>query len=388
MLAEIFLTFLRLGCTSFGGPVAHLGYFERELVARRSWCSSARFAELVALAQALPGPTSSQVGVALGMVRGGALGGLAAWLGFTLPSAAIMLALVLWQPHGVWARVGGWVSHGLELAASAVVAQAVLTMRRQLAPDWPRISLAAASAVIVLLAVPFWGSAFALLLGATVGLLVLRGKVSHGSTSEASPLPQALSVWAAVAFAALFLVPVVSHSRPAQVFAAFYRSGALVFGGGHVVLPLMQQTVVSAGLVPERTFLAGYGAAQMLPGPLFSVAAFLGASVTGAAHPFAMGLLALAAIFLPGMLLLCAVLPVLTAFRGDRKAAAALAGVNASVVGVLAAALIRPLGTTAIVRPIDAAIALSGFAMLAWPRLPAWVVVPAVVAASFVASLL
>ncbi len=381
---ETGLVFLRLGCTSFGGPIAHLGYFQREIVERRGWCSQAVFAEMVALAQALPGPTSSQVGVALGMLRAGWPGGIAAWVGFTLPSALLMFALALGHPLTAGSN-GQAISHGLQLAAVAVVAQAIATMQRTLAPDWLRIALALAAAAITLVAPPFLGSALAMVCGAIAGLVLLKPKEPGPDAERTMPVTRPVAVCAAAVFAALLVVavlPASSTASPGALFSAFYRSGALVFGGGHVVLPLLEQTVVQPGWVSQPAFLSGYGAAQTLPGPLFSIAAYLGASAQPASHPVLNGLIALIAIFLPGMLLLTAALPFWLAMRRNRQFSAALAGVNASVVGVLLAALIRPLAVATMRSPADVVIALAGFAMLFWWRLSSWLVVAFAVGAA------
>jgi chromate transporter len=381
---------LRLGLTSFGGPVAHLGYFRREYVARRHWLGEARFADLVALGQFLPGPASSQVGIAIGIERAGLPGGLAAWAGFTIPSALVMAVLGLGVAGGALPG-GAWVA-GLKLAAVAVVAHAVWSMARALAPDLPRAGLALAAAGIALaVATPF--SQLALIgLGGLAGLLLLpRLGVAPdppGASDLASrPAVSRRAAGAALgAFVALLVglpLAAVASGDPTLAFVeAFYRAGALVFGGGHVVLPLLEATVVAPGWVSQDAFLAGYGAAQALPGPLFAFAAYLGAAAAGGAPGGAVGAaLATGAIFLPGALLVVGTLPAWHALRERAAARAALAGVNAVVVGILAAALVDPVARAAIAGPADLAVAAAGFAALVG-RVPPLAVVAGSVAAA------
>ena len=383
---EVLLAFLRLGCTSFGGPVAHLGYFHGDLVKRRGWCSEADFAEVVAVAQSLPGPASSQAGVALGVMRAGWRGGAAAWLGFTLPSAVIMLTLALLQARfgaALRSPVAARIVHALGIVAVAVVAQAVLVMRRSLAPDAARMTVAVAAALLVLLVPAGLGMLAAILFGVAAGLLLRREDALHAPT-EVGRFRWRGSATLAGCFAVLLAASLLAG--PAQpswwgVFAAFYRSGALVFGGGHVVLPLLQTAVVGRGWTDDATFLAGYGAAQALPGPLFTFAAFLGAAVRPAQHPLVNGLVALAGIFLPGLLLMAAALPVWGYVRSNRSVAGALRGVNASVVGVLLAALYRPVAVSAIHTWMDLGLALAAFALLQFARTAPWLVVLGVCAA-------
>ena len=375
---EILLVATRLGLTSFGGPVAHIGYFRDEYVVRRKWLDEGTFAELIALCQFLPGPASSQLGMAVGIKRGGLLGGFAAWLGFTLPSA---LALILFaygvQELGVEASAD-WL-HGLKIVAVAVVAFALWGMGRTLAPDRTRITMAVIAAAVILL----WGGIAAQLLviggGAVLGLIILRPPEQRADavTGVSGGTRAALALL--IAFVALLaLLPVASRvtdSLPLDVFDSFYRSGSLVFGGGHVVLPLIEAEVVPPGWVTSDEFLAGYGAAQAVPGPLFTFAAFLGASVEGLTPRWGGGLLALAAIFAPSFLLVPGVLPFWERVRGIARVRQALMGVNAAVVGLLLAALYDPLWISAIGRPADFAVAAGAFVMLAFWKAPPWLVV-------------
>lgn len=389
-------TFLRLGCRSFGGPVAHLGYFHAELVQQRRWCSEQEYAETLALAQSLPGPASSQVAFALGLFRGGWMGALAAWVGFTMPSALLLFGFA-WGHAWFSGGIGDRTLHGLKLVAVVVVAQAVLTMQRSLAPTWGLrlIALAAAGATL-LLPSPFTtvgiiGSAAAL------GSLVQQASQAEKTPAEArTETVSARAGW--IAFSAFVILLVLAlllakatESHVLAVFGAFYRTGALVFGGGHVVLPLLERAVVAPGWVDESSFLAGYGVTQAVPGPLFTFAAYLGAVIkdpaTGAAPGSmliraGMSLLALVAIFLPGLLLMVAALPLWRQLRQHARLLSALRFVNASVVGILFAALIRPVGTTAIHTWFDGAIALAAFAALTWLKAPPWTVVVAVVLCS------
>jgi len=384
---EVLLAFLRLGCTSFGGPIAHLGYYRSDLVERRRWCSEETFAEIVALAQSVPGPASSQIGFTLGILRAGWAGGLAAWVGFTTPSALLMLAFEF--SHAAFSgKIGSAVVHGLQLVAVAVVAQAILAMRKSLAPDPSRMALALAAAAIVLLTSPAYGTVLAIAVGGFAGWLLLR---SNGTTNH-HPGLTAISIsktqGAMAAMLALFLLavlPVLARARSFGAFTvcnAFYRTGALVFGGGHVVLPLLENSVVAKGWVDQQTFLSGYGAAQAIPGPLFTFAAYLGAAVRPTPNSLFFGVLALVAIFLPGLLIIIAVLPFWNALRGRSQLQDSLRGVNASVVGILLAAFCRPVWTSTVHTRIDFLIALMAFGLLAWWKLPPWTVVLAVAGVS------
>ena len=376
----VFLVFLRLGLTSFGGPVAHLGYFREELVVRRRWLSERNYADLVALCQFLPGPASSQVGMALGLARAGYPGALAAWLGFTLPSAVALILFALGLAH--WGdAVPAGLLHGLKVVAVAVVAQAVWGMARSLCPDVPRTSLMAVAACAVLWWSSAWAQVLVLALAALVGLWTLAP--GQGAAHEPLPIPvgrRAGMVWLAL-FVALLLglpwaVAVFPHATLALI-DAFYRAGALVFGGGHVVLPLLQAEVVPTGWVEQGTFLAGYGAAQAVPGPLFTFAAFLGASLQTGPQGVWGAVVCLLAIFAPSFLLVAGALPFWEGLRAHPRMQAALAGVNAAVVGLLVAALYQPVWTSAIHTPQDFALALlAGVALMAW-KLPPWLVVAA-----------
>jgi len=386
--AEVLFVFLRLGCTSFGGPIAHLGYFQKEIVERRKWCSASTLAEIIALAQSLPGPASSQAGFALGILRAGWLGGLAAWIGFTLPSALLMLAFAYGHSF-LGGSVGQGLIHGLQLVAVAVVAQAVMAMQRALAPDRVRIALAIASTGLTLLLPSQTASLIAIAAGAAAGLLLFRAENDESSECIGLALPKAFGVVSAAAFLALLvIVPLIAQASSnfeLTVFSAFYRSGALVFGGGHVVLPLLEGAVVAPGWVTQKSFLAGYGAAQALPGPLFSVSAYLGAEVRPSSSPLLYSLLGLFGIFMPGLLAMTALLPFWNAIRRNRYVQSSLRGINASVVGILIAALFQPLWTSTIHSSADFWIVLSAFALLTLWKVQPWFVVLCVVAISSLA---
>jgi chromate transporter len=376
-LLEVLGVSTRLGLTSFGGPVAHLGYFREEYVVRRRWLDEARYADLVALCQFLPGPASSQVGMAIGLMRAGLLGGVAAWLGFTLPSA---LALVAFG-YGVQAAgvtEAGWL-HGLKVVAVAVVAQAVWGMARSLAPDRARASLAIAAAIAVLAS----RTAVAqVLVIAGAGLLGWRLLPPPGPSAPAAVrvrLGRGVAIGSLALFFGLLVgLPVARQVVPSQalaVFDSFYRAGALVFGGGHVVLPLLQAEVVPPGWVTPEAFIAGYGAAQAVPGPLFTFAAYLGAVMREPPNGWAGAAWALVAVFLPAFLLIVGGLPFWEQVRGRAGVQAALRGINAAVVGLLLAALYDPVWQSAIQGPADFALALVAFGLLMLWRLPPWLVV-------------
>ncbi|MFC3124009.1 chromate efflux transporter [Pseudoroseomonas globiformis] len=370
--AEVFLAFLRLGLTSFGGPAAHLGYFRTEFVFRRRWLSEEDYAGLVALCQFLPGPASSQLGFALGLRRGGWWGGLAAWAGFTLPSAMLLVLFAAWAVPLSGSVPGAGLLHGLKLVAVAIVVQAVWGMAGGLCPDRPRAAIAFAALALALLAPAEIGQVSAMLLGAGAGLLWCRGALPDRSADRSSedgglhwvPLGRRGGAVCLLLFAALLVLPPLLGPELA-VFDAFYRAGALVFGGGHVVLPLLQDAVTTPGWVTEDAFLAGYGAAQAVPGPLFTFAAYLGAvippgGVAGAVLP-------LLAVFLPGMLILLGTLPFWVVLRRHPRAAAAVMGVNAAVVGVLGAALYDPVFVSAVRQPQDLVLAVGlTLALLRW----------------------
>lgn len=391
--SEVLRAFLRLGCTSFGGPIAHLGYFRAEFVERRGWLTDTSYGEVLALAQSMPGPASSQVGFAIGLLRAGWLGGLAAWMGFTLPSAALMLAFAVgyghWQGHTAVA-----VLHGLQLVAVAVVGQAVVRMRRTLAPDKLRLVIAVLGAVIALIGPQSYATALAIAAGALAGLLLMRHSTGAAAANGAPSLAPRISRSGVAAAATLFLLLLaaallLSPSRSVflAVPASLYRTGALVFGGGHVVLPLLDAAIVQHGWLSRQSFLAGYGAAQAVPGPLFSIAAYIGASASPNAHPLLLGLSALAALFSPGLLLISAVLPFWSTLRSKRQVTYLVRGINASVVGVLAAALYRPLMTTAIHSISDSLLAIAGYALLVRYGAQPWVVLLGVTLGSVLVSL-
>ncbi len=375
---SVFLIFLRLGLTSFGGPVAHLGYFRSEFVERRRWLSEAAYADLVALCQFLPGPASSQVGIALGLMRAGYRGALAAWAGFTLPSAIALIALALGMAQAGDAVSAGAL-HGLKVVAVAVVAQAVWGMARSLCPDAPRRALMLATAVLLIA----WPGTVAQLLAigvaGAIGLAWLRPAADAPHEPLAVPVTRGTgAVWLGLFFALLLGLPLLVAAWPSPaltVVDAFYRAGALVFGGGHVVLPLLQASVVPTGWVDGDAFLAGYGAAQAVPGPLFTFAAFLGASLQAAPTGWAGGLLALAAIFAPAFLLITGALPFWDGLRARPRVRAALMGINAAIVGLLLAALWNPVITSGIRGVGDALLALAALVALMRWKWPPWAVV-------------
>jgi chromate transporter len=368
----------RLGLTSFGGPVAHLGYFRSEYVVRRRWLDEHTYADVVALCQFLPGPASSQVGITIGIFRAGLLGGLAAWLGFTLPSALLLVLFAL-GVRGLDLSAVGWL-HGLKIAAVAVVAQAVWGMARTLCPDRERASIAVAAAVLLSAWPAAWGQVLVIVLAGLVGLRLLPGAGDTGAHSHARvPVGRPLGVAALVLFFVLLLaLPALRYltgSPAVAMLDGFFRAGSLVFGGGHVVLPLLQAEVVPPGWVTNEQFLAGYGAAQAVPGPLFTLAAYLGAIMRPWPTGWLGALLALVAIFLPAFLLVIGALPFWDALRARPSFRAALRGINAGVVGVLLAALYHPVWTSAIQAPADFALALVAFGLLAVWGVPPWIVV-------------
>ncbi len=377
-VAEVFRVFLKLGLTSFGGPVAHLSYFRAEFVERRQWLDEKAYADIVALCQFLPGPASSQVGIVLGFLRAGFVGGLVSWAAFTLPSA---LALVLFA-YGI-AGLGdishlAWL-HGLKIVAVAVVAQAVWGMAKNLCPDRERASLAIAATLLTLAVPSAPGQIGAIVAGGIFGRLFLPAAVETGHSPLALPVRRVHAAWAAAIFVALLLgLPLLaglSSNHALALFTSFFRSGSLVFGGGHVVLPLLQQAVVPPGWIDNDAFLAGYGAAQAVPGPLFSFAAYLGTSMKTAPNGFFGGLFCLAAIYLPSFLLLIAALPFWDALRQRAGVQSALKGVNAAVVGLLLSALYAPVWTSAIFSPGDFGIGAVAFLLLTCWKTPPWLVV-------------
>ncbi|GGC66470.1 chromate efflux transporter [Chelatococcus reniformis] len=375
--AEVFRVFLKLGLTSFGGPIAHLGYFRDELVVRRRWIDDAGYADLVALCQFLPGPASSQVGFALGLLRGGGWrGGLAAWVGFTLPSALLLVACAL----GAAAVAGaGGLLHGLKLVAVAVVGQAIWGMARSLTPDRPRAAIALAAVLVVTFAGGAGGQIAAIVLGALAGLRLCRGEAPAAASQLRVPLSRRTGAACLAGFAALLVLPPAlagaTGSQAIALFDAFYRSGALVFGGGHVVLPLLRAETVAPGWTSNEAFLAGYGLAQAVPGPLFTFAAYLGAVMEPAPNGIAGAAIALVGVFLPGLLLVAGALPFWDALRRRALAQAAMRGANAAVVGILGAAFYDPVWTSSVLTPLDFALALAGFLLLTVWTAPPWVVV-------------
>lgn len=376
---ELFTVSLRLGLTSFGGPVAHLAYFRDEYVARRRWLDDAAYADLVALCQFLPGPASSQVGIAVGMMRAGWLGGVAAWLGFTLPSAAglILLATLLRDSRLDGA---GWL-HGLLVAAVAVVAHAIRGMAANLTPDRLRATMAILTAIVVLARPGALTQVLVIVAGGVLGRLVLKQPAeAPASAPRHLPVGRAAATAAWAIFAGLLLgLPLLRRMGDTlglAVFESFFRAGSLVFGGGHVVLPLLQAGVVEPGWVTPEQFLAGYGAAQAVPGPLFTLAAYVGAVMGG----WPMGGLATVAIFLPSFLLIAGALPFWDAIRRHAGFQSALRGINAAVVGLLLAAFYDPVWTKAIGSPLDFGLALGAFGLLTYWKAPAWMVVLAAAA--------
>jgi chromate transporter len=377
-ILEVLAVFFRLGLTSFGGPVAHLGYFRDEFVARRRWLDEKAYADLVALCQFLPGPASSQVGMSLGILRAGVPGALAAWIGFTAPSA-VALVIFAYGVESITGLLQGGILHGLKVVTVAVVAQAVWSMGRTLCADRQRLTIALASASVILLSPGALTQLLVIALAGLVGWKLLRVEQDFGPTVEEIRVPRAVSAAAAILFFVLLAVlPVAagwSGSTAVGMFDSFYRAGSLVFGGGHVVLPLLQSELVPKHWVSNDIFLAGYGAAQAVPGPLFTFAAYLGAASSVPPNGWVGALLCLAAIFLPSLLLVLAALPHWQVLRQKQAARNALAGVNASVVGLLLAALYQPVWTSAILAPADLALALTAFLLLVVWRFSPWIIV-------------
>ncbi|MFN2355730.1 MAG: chromate efflux transporter [Desulfopila sp.] len=374
----VFLIFLRLGLTSFGGPIAHLGYFREEFVSRRNWLSERSYADLVALCQFLPGPASSQVGLALGLSRSGYRGAMAAWAGFTLPSAiALMLFALGLSNYGEILPAGGL--QGLKIVAVAVVAQAVWGMAKSLCTDVQRVSIMAGATCAVLMHPTALGQILVIVVAAVLGLFMFKSDqiVVH------DPLPLKVRRRTGALFLALFFIllgglPILAELAPSQTIAlidSFYRAGSLVFGGGHVVLPLLQAEVVPSGWISNETFLAGYGAAQAVPGPLFTFASFLGASMKSAPSGIVGSTICLLAIFVPSFLLVVGALPFWEQLRRNARMQTALAGINAAVVGLLLAALYTPVWTSAIHTPQDFGLGLVAFVALLFWKLPPWLVV-------------
>jgi len=381
----IFWVFFRLGLTSFGGPIAHLAYFREEFVRRRQWLSDHAYGDLVSLCQFLPGPASSQVGIGLGLLRGGLPGALAAWLGFTLPSALALTLFALMLIHSSHGAAGPWL-HGLKIAAVAVVAQAIWGMGQSLCPDRERASLAVLAAAVAAAVPGAWTQIGVIVVGALLGWKWLK----PAKMLPDRPFPVQLSkrgglIALGVFAAMLILLPIYAQRTDVyllQLFDCFFRAGALVFGGGHVVLPVLQAEVVPRGWVSNDAFLAGYGAAQAVPGPLFTLAAYLGAASVASIHPLLGAVVALVAIFLPGFLLIVGTLPLWGAVKGHPSMQRAMQGVNASVVGLLLAAFYQPVWISAIGSPGDFTLAAAAFLLLVYWKMPPWLVVVLCAAAS------
>lgn len=375
---EVFWIFLKLGLTSFGGPIAHLGYLHHEIVERQKWMDEHAYVDLVALCQFLPGPASSQVGIAVGLSRAGYRGAIAAWLGFTLPSA---IALVLFA-YGLTAFGGahnsGWL-HGLKIATVAVVAQAVWTMGRKLTPDRERLTFAIIAAILTLSMSTVWGQIAAIVLGGVFGITLLKNQIPQVHIEFPHKVSRSVAITCLTLFVVLLVgLPVLAVFLPSdgvQIFSNFYRAGSLVFGGGHVVLPLLQTGVVTTGWVTNDAFLAGYGAAQAVPGPLFTFAAYLGAVMKPEPHGWAGAVLCLTAIFLPSFLLIIGVLPFWETLRKYPGVQTAMQGVNAAVVGILLAALYHPVWTAGILSVKDFALGLAAFLLLEMWKTPPWLVI-------------
>lgn len=383
---EVGRIFLWLGLTSFGGPMAHISYFHREFVERRRWLDEEHFGQLLALCQFLPGPASSQLGFSIGLLRAGWAGAIAAFLAFTLPSALLMFVFAEWSDRlaSPW---GHGVIHGLKLVAVAVVAQGVMTMTRKLCPDWPRALLAIAVATVSIVTTSTWTQLLAVACGAALGLMACR--YLKGTRGETFPLrygPET-GTWFLVIYGALLTIAIVAAPtlpHLGQVASAFYRTGALVFGGGHVVLPLLKQAVVVPGWVTPDAFLSGYGAAQAMPGPMFTLSAFLGRQIYSGPGGWLGATVSVLAIFLPGLLLISGVLPYWRSLASKAWVASMLAGVNAAVVGLLASVFYNPVWTSAVHSRQDIAVAAIAFMGITWARWPVLIVVAWCVGASLI----
>ena len=390
-LSEVFRAFFKLGLLSFGGPIAHLGYFRDELVVRRKWLDEAGYVDLVALCQFMPGPASSQVGFSLGVLRGNSLlGGVIAWFAFTMPSALVLLAFALAAAAFTGPVADGFL-HGLKLVAVAVVGQAIWGMARNLTPDRTRAGIALAAMAIVVFVAGSIGQIAAIGVGAIAGIKLCKVESTSQIGHLRFPVSRVAGLISLGLFAALLLVPPilaqVTGNQALKLFDAFYRSGALVFGGGHVVLPLLQAEVVNTGWVTPEIFLAGYGLAQAVPGPLFTFASYLGALMGPAPNGLLGAGIALVAVFLPGLLLIYGMLPFWDQLRGRKGAQAAMRGANAAVVGILAMALYDPVWTSAVLSPRDFLLALGGFLALTMWDAPPWMVVVGLAAAGIVIGL-
>ena len=373
---EVFRVFLKLGLSSFGGPIAHLGYYRNELVLRRRWIDEESYADLVALCQFLPGPASSQIGFSVGFLRANNLwGGIAAWIGFTLPSAVILVAFAVGSSSFQGPFAEGLL-HGLKLVAVAIVAQALWGMAQTLTPDRTRVAIAVACLWTVMALPGSFGQVSAIAGGAITGLWLCRGTATALNGRLNFPVSRAQGAISLALFILLLLIPELLKSNQVMgLFSAFYRSGALVFGGGHVVLPLLQNAVVDSGIVRHGDFLAGYGLAQAIPGPLFSFASYLGAVAVHWPNGIAGAMIALVAIFLPGLLLVYGMLPYWDDLRSKPWAQAAMRGANAAVVGILGAALYNPVWTSAVMGSRDFALVVAAFLLLTIWKVPSWSIV-------------
>lgn len=389
---ETFLVALKLGLTSFGGPIAHIGYFREEYVRRRRWLDERSFADLVALCQFLPGPASSQLGMAIGIGRAGLTGGIAAWLGFTLPSALALGLFAYWVGSGDFSGAG-WI-RGLQIVAVAVVAQAVWGMARSLAPDRARGSIAVATAIAALLLPAGWGQIVPLAVSGLLGWFILKPAAEDGADLAQDRGESRIGKTTAKAalilcFGLLAALPLLRYAVPSLWIAlidSFYRVGSLVFGGGHVILPMLEHETVAPGWVSEDQFVAGYGAAQAVPGPLFTFAAYLGASMAGGWEGALLAAIAVLSVFMPSFLLIVGALPYWSNLRRRSGFRSALMGINASVVGILLAALFTPVWTSTITTPLDFCVALAAFALLTLWKTPPWIVVLLAAAAGMLLS--
>jgi len=381
---EIFLVSLRLGLTSFGGPVAHLGYFQDEYVKRRKWLDDKSFADLIALCQFLPGPASSQVGISIGMVRGGILGGITSWLGFTLPSVIVLVIFAL-AINGASIDGASWLS-GLKLVAVAVVAHAIMNMGKKLTPDRPRITIAMVTAFILLFYQTALSQILLIVLAGIIGIMLFQNKeLPQGNDVGLTFKKRTGIISLSLFFILLIVIPVLaswSSSIYVTIFDTFYRVGSIVFGGGHVVLPLLEAEVVPNGLISKEMFLAGYGATQAVPGPMFTFSSFIGTVMSGVSG----AVVATIAMFLPSFFLLVGVLPFWDQLRKVKRVRAALLGVNAAVVGLLLAALYDPIWTSAIYSAKDVAVSLAAFTLLYFWKVPAWLVVIVTVIGNIIIS--
>ncbi|WP_413289757.1 chromate efflux transporter [Bdellovibrio sp. HCB337] len=378
VIAEVFITFLKLGCTSFGGPVAHLGYFQNEFVNRKKWLDESSYADLVGLCQFLPGPASSQVGMGIGFSRAGLPGALAAWVGFTLPSAILLVLFALGLTY-FQDQLGSQWLHGLKVAAVAVVAQALLNMFPKLCPDRKRVVLALLIAMVVTAQPAALGQVVALFFAGLWGWFFLKDQASLPHQPASLNLSRSRGlVFLSLFFVFLIVLPLlagVTDSQTLKYFDSFYRAGSLVFGGGHVVLPLLQSEIVRQGWISQESFMAGYGAAQAVPGPLFTFAAYLGAASLVAPNGWLGALVCLVAVFLPSLLLIVGILPYWEKMRAHKKLRTAMAGMNAGVVGLLVAAFYNPVVTYGILNLKDVLLAAICLSLLVFAKWPSWSIV-------------